>query len=343
MTSRMLITGVSGQDGTYLAAQLLGEGHDVIGALRPGAAPASLWRLQELKIAAHPRLCLREIDITDANACRELVAAETPRALFHFAAQSSVAESFRDPLGSARVNGLAALNLLEAVRVASAKTRFVLASTAQIFGDSPSAMLDESSPFRPSNPYAAAKQFAHASTVSYRASFGLHASCAILFNHESPLRDASFVSRKIAAAAIRLAREEGEALKLGNLDAQRDYGYAPEYAAAMALMAEQDQPDDYVIATGIATSVRHFATLVFQAAGFDLEWIGTGADEYARDRNSGRILIRVDPALFRPLDAHALVGNAAKARAKLNFVPRTSVAELAQRMAQAQMQHLSSP
>jgi GDPmannose 4,6-dehydratase len=342
MTSCALITGICGQDGAYLASRLLGEGCGVIGTMRPNAAPTSSWRLKELGIVEHPRLQLRELDITDENATRALIADAKPSSLFHFAAQSSVAESFRDPLGSARINGLAALSVLEAVRRTSPTTRFVLASSAEIFGDTSSSPLDESTPFRPNSPYGAAKQFAHSSTVAYRASFGLHASCAILFNHESPLRDANFVSRKIAAAAARLAQTDGDALTLGNLDAQRDYGYAPEYVAAMAAMAEQDPPDDYVIATGIATSVREFATFAFEAAGFDLEWRGASAKESARDRKSGRVLVRVDPALLRPVDARALIGNAAKARATLKFAPQTSVAELARQMVEAEIQRRRS-
>ncbi|HEX6834343.1 MAG TPA: GDP-mannose 4,6-dehydratase [Rudaea sp.] len=334
MNTKAIITGIGGQDGATLAARLLRDGRRVIGTLRPGTARESLWRLSELAIADHPLLELRDLPIEDA-ACRALLDDVRPYALFHFAAQSRVAESFRDPLGSARVNGLATVHLLEAIRTASPQTRFVLASTAEIFGDAPAGPADETTPFRPRNPYAAAKQFAHASTVAYRESFGLHASCAILFNHESPLRDDGFVTRKIAAAAVRLARSDGDPLALGNLDAQRDFGYAPEYVAAMERMAAQERADDYVLATGIATSIRDFTTLAFRAAGIDLAWTGQGVGETASDPQ-GRVLVRIDPDLFRPVDARVLVGNPAKARAKLGFEPRVDVAELALRMVQAQ-------
>lgn len=330
-----LITGISGQDGAYLAAQLLGEGDSVVGTLRPGATNESLWRLRELGIADHRRLHLRELNIEDAAACSSLLSELQPFSLFHFAAQSRVSESFRDPIAGARVNGLATLHLLEAVRRSSPQTRFVFASSAEIYGDASDGLPDEATPFRPNNPYGVAKHFAHASTVSHRTVFGVHASCAILFNHESPLRDPGFVTRKIAAAAVRLSNGTGEPLELGNLGAQRDFGYAPEYVAAMAAMARREQAGDYVLATGTATSIREFATSAFGAAGIDVAWHGVGADEHAVARD-GRLLVRVDPGLFRPADASVLVGNATKARNDLGFVPSTGVAALAKLMVEAE-------
>src|SRR5450755_1144194 len=204
MSRVALITGVSGQDGAYLAAQSLACGDQVVGARRPGSGADSLWRLRELDIVDHPSVRLVELDITDSAACHALLRAVQPFALFHLAGQSRVAESFRDPLTSARVNAMGTLHLLDAVRRESPQTRFVLASTAELFGDAQTFPQNEATPFAPRNPYAVAKQFAHSMTQSYRASFGLHASCAIAFNHESPLRDADFVTRKIAAAAVRL-------------------------------------------------------------------------------------------------------------------------------------------
>jgi len=329
---------VSGQDGAYLASQLLARGDRVVGTRRPGAARDGLWRLQELGIAEHPNLHVTELDTSSLDACRALLATQRPRALFHFAAQSRVGASLRDPYASALANGVGTLQLLEALRTASSHTRFVLASTAELFGCSASAPQNEMTPFAAANPYAAAKQFAHAMTQSYRVAHGLHASCAILFNHESPLRDADFVTRKIAAGAVHLARDAGAPpLALGNLDAERDFGYAPEYVAAMARMIEQPHGDDYVLATGIATSIRAFAELAFDAAGIRLSWHGSGADEQGRDAH-GRTLIVVDPALLRPLDAAVLVGDARKARARLGFAPATGVAELAHVMVQAERQ-----
>jgi len=331
-----LITGISGQDGAYLAALLLAQGATVTGTRRPGARDESLWRLRELGIAAHPRLRLATLDLEDAHGCHALLAEAQPSALFHLAAQSRVAESLRDPEASMRANGQGTLNLLEAVRTAAPRTHFVLASSAEIFGDAPHSPQHEQTPCAPRSPYAVAKHFAHVATQDYRVRHGLHASCAILFNHESPLRDADFVSRKIAAAAVRLARDAVQApLALGNLAARRDFGYAPEYVAALAAMAAQPQADDYVLATGIATSIREFATLAFAAAGIALDWRGSGVEECAWDAQ-GRRMVTVDPALFRAIDSAQLVGDASKARARLGFAPRTGVAELARLMVAAE-------
>jgi GDPmannose 4,6-dehydratase len=340
MSRSALITGICGQDGALLAAQWLERGDSVVGARNPGRGGESLWRLRELGIVGHPRLRLLDLDIVDAQACRSVVADVRPFALFHFAAQSRVSQSFRDPVASARINGMGALHLLEAVRLESAHTRFVLASTGEVFGDAPSGACNEASPLAPRNPYAVAKQFAQAMAQNYRAGYGLHGSCAILFNHESPLRDADFVTRKIAAAAVRLARGEGEALALGNLAARRDFGYAPEYVAAMMSMADQAQAADYVLATGIATSIREFAHLAFSAAGIALDWQGQGSDECARDRNTGRSMIQVSAEFFRPLDAAVLVGDATKARSQLGFAPATNVRALAQLMVEAELRRL---
>jgi GDPmannose 4,6-dehydratase len=337
MSAAQLITGVTGQDGAYLAARLLASGADVIGTRRPGGSDAGLWRLHELRIATHPRLRLVSVDITDAAACSTLVQQSRPGVLFHLAGQSRVADSLRDPQASMAANGQGTINLLQAVRNASPPTRFVLASSAELFGHATQTPQTEATPFAPLSPYALSKQVAHAATQAQRMQHGLHASCAILFNHESPLRDAAFVTRKIAAAAVRLARDPKAApLALGNLAAQRDFGYAPEYVAAMPAMAAREHADDYVLATGVATSIRTFADLAFAAAGVTLRWHGADVDEHATD-NQGRVLVTVDPALFRRVDAPVLVGDAAKARAQLGFAPRTGVAELAQLMVAAEL------
>ncbi|MDR3389388.1 MAG: GDP-mannose 4,6-dehydratase [Rudaea sp.] len=340
MSRTIVITGASGQDGAYLAMQALSRGVSVVGTRRPGSGAESLWRLRELGVLEHPQLRLVELDITDGAACCALLGAVQPFALFHLAAQTRVAASFRDPLATAQVNGFAALHLLDAVRRESAHTRFVLASTAELFGDPQTSPQNEVTPLAPRNPYAVAKQFAHAMTQSYRAGFGLHAGCAILFNHESPLRDADFVTRKIAAAAARLSNAAAEPLKLGNLQARRDFGYAPEYTATMLAMAEQAQPDDYVLATGVATSIRDFVDFAFAAAGIELDWRGHGAGEHAVGRRDGRVLVTVQADLFRPLDAAALTGDAAKARARLGFAPLTDVRALARLLVEAELRRL---
>ena len=329
--TRALVTGISGQDGALLAKHLLDAGVAVVGTHRPHREP-DLWRLRELGIAAHPRLRLVALDTGDAEACAELVAADAPDALFHLAAQSRVADSFRDPSASLIANGTSAVNLLEALRRHAPQAHFVLASSAEIFGTPTRAPQDESTPLAARTPYGLSKLVAHAAVGSWRASFGLRASSAILFNHESEWRDAAFVTRKISLGVARIALGLDTSITLGNLDARRDFGYAPDYVAAMARMATREHGDDYVLATGVAASIRDFATATFAAAGIALDRFGEGADEVGVEHGSDRVRVRVDPALLRPVDAPLLVGDAAKARRELGFAPSLDLAGLARRM-----------
>lgn len=330
-----LVTGIGGQDGAWLAARLLRDGVQVVGTHRPSST-AGTWRLDDLGIAAHPRLRLVALDPGDAAACRQLVADIAPDAIYHLAGQSRVADAFRDPLGSVAANGIGTLNLLEAMRRHAPDGHFVLAASAEIFGTAP-APQDEATPTQAASPYGLSKLVAHAAIGAWRASFGLTASSAILFNHESELRDEAFVTRKITRAAARIALGREREVALGNLDARRDFGYAPEYMDALVAMAAREQGDDYVLATGHAASVRDFAGAAFAAAGIELEWSGQGLDETGRDRRDGSLRVRVDPALLRPVDAPLLVGNAGKARALLGFAPRVGLAELTRRMVEADL------
>ena len=335
--SRALITGINGQDGAWLAAQLLAEGVTVIGTHRP-TSPAGNWRLQELGFASHPNLQLRALDSSNVAACRGLLNEIEPQAIFHLAGQSRVADSFRDPLGSIHANGIGTLNLLEAMRRETPAAHFVLASSAEIFGNPENAPQDEDTPLRPASPYGLSKLLAHSAMRSWRASFGLAASSAILFNHESELRDEVFVTRKISLGVARILLGRNEELALGNLDARRDFGYAPEYMAALANMADRESGDDYVLATGHAASVREFASAAFAAIGMPIEWQGEGATEIGREIESGKIRIHVDTRLLRPVDAPLLVGDAAKAREQLGFAPRIALVELTRRMVEADVQ-----
>ena len=334
--SRAMITGVSGQDGALLAAHLLGQGSKVIGTHRPGREP-DLWRLRELGIDAHPRLRLVALDPTDVAACAVAVAQAQPDVVFHLAGQSRVAESFRDPQASIAANGLSTVNLLEAVRVHAARAHVVLASSAEIFGVPEHAPQNEATPLAARSPYGLSKLIAHAAVASWRASFGLRASSAILFNHESALRDIAFVTRKLSVGVARIALGREASIALGNLDARRDFGYAPDYVAAMAAMAAREQGDDYVLATGVAASIRDFAFAAFAAAGIALDWFGDGMDEVGVERSSDRVRVRVDPAFFRPLDAPLLVGDASRARRELGFAPALDLATLARRMVEADL------
>lgn len=334
--TRVLVTGLGGQDGALLAARLLREGVEVVGTHRPQREPER-WRLRELGIDAHPLLRLVALDPTDAAACAERVAAARPRAVFHLAGQSRVAESFRDPLGSLAANGLSTVNLLEALRAHAPDAHFVLAASAEIFGVPERAPQDESTPPAARSPYGLSKLLAHAAVGSWRASYGLRASSAILFNHESELRDPAFVTRKISLGAARIALGRAQCIELGNLDARRDFGYAPDHVAAMAAMAERDTGGDYVLATGVAASVRDFAAATFAAACMPLDWFGEGADEVGVEHGSDRVRVRVDASLFRPVDAPLLVGDASKARRELGFAPSLDLAALARRMFEADL------
>ncbi|HEV7491183.1 MAG TPA: GDP-mannose 4,6-dehydratase [Rhodanobacteraceae bacterium] len=335
---RALITGIGGQDGALLATQLLGAGVAVIGTHRPGADEGDgFWRLRGLGVVDHPALALRALDPLDAQACRVLVGEIVPDAIFHLAGQSSVAASFRDPVGSIEVNGLGTVHMLEAMRANAPKAHFLLASSAEIFGAPEQAPQNESTPLAATSPYGLSKLLAHGAITSWRASFGLRASSAILFNHESEWRDPSFVTRKLSIGAARIALGREESITLGNLDACRDFGYAPDYVAAMAAMATREEGSDYVLATGHASSIRDFACTAFAAAGITLDWFGDGYDEAGVERGSDRVRVRIDRDLFRPSDAPLLVGDASRARKDLGFAPSLDAAGLARRMVEADL------
>ncbi|HET6545932.1 MAG TPA: GDP-mannose 4,6-dehydratase [Rhodanobacteraceae bacterium] len=326
-----LITGVSGQDGALLATHLLRAGVAVSGTHRPGRVP-DLWRLVELGIADSPRLQMHALDVTDTDACRRLVGELGADAIFHLAGRTRVAESFVDPLASVAANGWSTLNLLEALRSETPAAHFVLAASAEIFGAPDREPQDEATAPAPRTPYGLSKLLAHAAVASWRASFGIVASSAILFNHESELRDPAFVTRKISRAVARIALGRGETLILGNLDARRDFGYAPDYVAALATLGTRTQGEDFVLASGQAASIREFAGHAFAAIDIALDWRGRGIDEVAIERNGGRVLVRVDRALLRPVDAPSLLGDATRARRELGFAATLDVAGLARRM-----------
>lgn len=331
-----LITGVSGQDGSLLAAHLLAQGVAVVGTHRPGTAP-DVWRLRELGVVAHPRLRLVALDPVDPRACADCIAAIAPDALFHLAGQSRVADSFRDPRGSIAANGTSTINLLEAIRSQASKAHFVLASSAEIFGEPERAPQHERTPLAARSPYGLSKLIAHGAVGTWRASFGVRASSAILFNHESSLRDEAFVTRKLSRGVARIALGRETSIALGNLDARRDFGYAPDHVAAMAAMASRGHGDDFVLATGVASSIRDFATAAFAAAGIAIDWFGEGVDEVGVEHGSDRVRIRVDPAFFRPIDAPLLVGDATRARRELGFAPTLDLAGLARHMVEADL------
>jgi GDPmannose 4,6-dehydratase len=331
-----LITGITGQDGAYLARLLLSKGYSVHGVKRRSSSfnTGRIEDIYEDPHIEHPRLTLHYGDMTDSTNLIRIVQESQPDEIYNLAAQSHVQVSFETPEYTANADALGTLRLLEAIRILKleSKTRFYQASTSELYGLVQQTPQNERTPFYPRSPYAVAKLYAYWIVVNYREAYGLHASNGILFNHESPLRGETFVTRKItrAAAAIKLGKQER--LYLGNLDAQRDWGHAEEYAEGMWRMLQQPKGDDYVLATGVTTPVRQFVEWAFDEVGISLRWEGEGVDERGIDRATGTPVVLVDPRYFRPTEVDLLVGDATKARDVLGWVPRRSVRDLVREM-----------
>jgi GDPmannose 4,6-dehydratase len=336
-----LITGVTGQDGAYLAAFLLAKGYVVHGVKRR-ASSFNTSRVDHLYVDPHEhetRFFLHHGDLTDATNLIRLVQETQPDEIYNLGAQSHVQVSFETAEYSANADALGTLRLLEAVRILrmGARARFYQASTSELFGKAAEVPQRETTPFYPRSPYGAAKLYAYWITVNYREAYGYHASNGILFNHESPLRGETFVTRKItrAVAAIELGLQER--LYIGNLDARRDWGHARDYVEGMWLMLQQDAPDDYVLATGEAHSVREFVERAFACTEREILWRGRGIDEVGLDARSGKELVRVDPRYFRPTEVDLLQGDPSKARARLGWRHRTTFPELVREMVEADL------
>ncbi|MFC5752070.1 GDP-mannose 4,6-dehydratase [Actinomadura rugatobispora] len=332
-----LVTGISGQDGAYLAQLLLEKGYRVYGAYRRTSS-ANFWRIEELRIRDHPCLSLVEYDLTDLGSSIRLLEATRADEIYNLAAQSFVRVSFDQPVTTAQITGVGALNLLEAVRTVRPEARFYQASSSEMFGMAQQVPQNESTSFYPRSPYGIAKLFAHWMTVNYREAYGLFGVSGILFNHESPLRGREFVTRKITDGVARIKLGKLETLELGNLDAQRDWGFAREYVEGMWRMLNADTPDTFVLATNRTVSVRDFVTLSFRAAGIELRWRGGGLDERGVDAETGRELVRVNPQYYRAAEVDLLFGDASKARKVLGWQAETTVDELAAMMVDADIE-----
>ncbi|MFX1675630.1 GDP-mannose 4,6-dehydratase [Paraburkholderia sp. A2WS-5] len=333
---KAIITGVSGQDGAYLTKLLLDKGYQVVGTYRRTSS-VNFWRMNELGVTDHPSLELVEHDLTDAGSTLRLLERAQAGEVYNLAAQSFVGVSFDQPVTTAEVTGVGALNLLEGIRVINPKMRFYQASTSEMFGKVQAVPQREDTPFYPRSPYGIAKLFAHWSTVNYRESYDIFATSGILFNHESPLRGREFVTRKITDAVAKIKLGKQNVLELGNMDAKRDWGYASEYVEGMWRMLQADDPDTYVLATGRTETVRDFVTMAFAAAGFQLEWSGRAEREIGVDIATGRTLVRVSPRFYRPAEVDLLIGDASKARSKLGWEPQTSLEQLCQMMVTADL------
>jgi GDPmannose 4,6-dehydratase len=322
MTKKALITGITGQDGAYLTQLLLEKGYRVFGLLARRGSD-SLWRLRELKVDSHIQII--EGDLTDATSVMRAVLKVQPDEIYNLGAQSFVGTSWDQPVVTGMVNALGVTHALEAIRQCKPDARFYQASTSEMFGLIQSVHQDENTPFYPRSPYGVAKLYGHWITVNYRESFGLHASSGILFNHESPLRGPEFVTRKVSMAAARIKLGKQKKLRLGNIDAQRDWGFAGDYVEAMWLMLQQAKADDYVVATGVTTTVREMCRVAFAHVGLNYE-------DY----------LEIDPVLFRPAEVDVLLGNATKARTNLGWHPKTSLERLMQMMVEADLRRARS-
>jgi GDPmannose 4,6-dehydratase len=336
------VSGITGQDGAYLTRHLLSKGYRVFGGYRRTSSQ-NFWRLSELGVANHENLTLIEHDLTDLGSSIRALERAEPEEVYNLAAQSFVAVSFVEPTATAQISAIGALQLLEAVRIVNRKIRFYQASSAEMFGKVQSTPQDEATVFYPRSPYAVSKLFAHWSAVNYRESYDMFVSSGILFNHESPLRGPEFVTRKITQAVARISLGRQSMLKLGNLDATRDWGFAGEFVDGMWRMLQAEAPDTFVLATGAATSVRDFARQAFAVVGIDLEWAGAGDDEVGRCAASGRTVVTVDGALRRPAEVADLLGSPLKAGRILGWRPVTTVGELTRMMVDADLVREGAP
>jgi GDPmannose 4,6-dehydratase len=334
-----LITGITGQDGAYLAEFLLGKGYIVHGIKRRSSSfnTARIDHLYQDPHESGTRLFLHYGDLTDATSLQRIIEDTQPAEIYNLAAQSHVMVSFETPEYTANADGIGPLRILECIRQLKLinKTRFYQASTSELFGLVQETPQRETTPFYPRSPYGAAKLYAYWITVNYREAYGIHASNGILFNHESPIRGETFVTRKITRAVARIELGMEDMLWIGNLDAERDWGHAREYVDAMWRILQQEKPDDYVIATGKKYSVRRFIEMSFGEVGKTIQWEGKGEDEIGRDTKSGKVLVKIDPRFFRPTEVDQLVGDATKAREKLGWQPKIGIAELVREMVAA--------
>ena len=331
-----VITGVTGQDGAYLTELLLGKGYRVYGTFRRTSS-VDFWRLREVGALDHPNLRLTEFDLTDLSTCIRLLQVAKPVEVYNLAAQSFVGVSFEQPITTGEITGVGAVNLLEAIRLVDPGIRFYQASTSEMFGKVQAVPQSEETPFYPRSPYGAAKLYAHWMTVNYRESYGIFGSSGILFNHESPLRGLEFVTRKITDTLAKIKLGKASVLELGNLDAKRDWGFAKEYVEGMWRILQASSPDNFVLATGRTETVREFVTMAAAAAGFDLSFEGSGEHEIGVDRQSGRILVRINPKFYRPAEVELLIGDPSKARRELGWAPLTTLEQLCGMMVKADL------
>lgn len=333
---KAIITGVTGQDGAYLTKLLLEKNYQVYGAFRRSSS-VNFWRLDELGVLHHPNMQMLEFDLTDLGAAVRILQQTGADEVYNLAAQSFVGVSFDQPHTTAQITGIGALNLLEAIRIVNPKIRFYQASTSEMFGKVQSIPQTESTPFYPRSPYGVAKLYAHWMTVNYRESYGIFGSSGILFNHESPLRGREFVTRKITDAVAKIKLGQQDCLELGNLDAQRDWGFAEDYVEGMWRILQADEPDTFVLATNRTESVRTFVEMSFAAVDMAIEWQGAGENETGLCAKTGKTLVRVNSQFYRPAEVDLLIGDASKAKKVLGWEAATSLESLCHMMVEADL------
>jgi len=335
MSKRALITGITGQDGAYLAKLLLDKGYQVCGAYRRSAS-GNPWRLERLGIEKDVEMV--PLDLIEYSNILRCVESAQPDELYNLAAQSFVGLSFEQPLYTSDVDGMGVLRLLEVVRTVNPKIKFYQASTSEMFGKVQAIPQNEDTPFYPRSPYGVAKLYSHWMCRNYREAYGIHAASGILFNHESPLRGLEFVTRKITNAFARIHYGLQDVVELGNMDAKRDWGFAGDYVEGMWRMLQHSVPDDFVLASGETHSVREFVDRAAKASGFDVEWEGEAENTIAVDRKSGQTIVRINPEFYRPTEVDLLIGDATKAHKELGWKPDTSFDELVSMMVESDME-----
>ncbi|WP_457750251.1 GDP-mannose 4,6-dehydratase [Sulfurimonas sp.] len=333
---KAIVTGITGQDAPYLAELLLEKGYEVYGTYRRTSS-VNFWRIKELGIENNPHLHLIEYDLTDQSNSIRMVAEIQPDEIYNLAAQSFVGVSFEQPLATAHITGLGCAHLLEAVRIVNPKIKFYQASTSEMFGEVQEIPQTEKTPFYPRSPYGAAKMYAHWMVVNYRESYDMFATSGILFNHESPLRGLEFVTRKITDSVAKIKLGKLDHIELGNLNAKRDWGYAKDYVEGMYRMLQAEKPDTFVLATNRTQTVRDFVIMAFKAINVSLEFQGSGEDEIAIDKASGKTVVKVNPKFYRPAEVDILIGNPQKAKEKLGWEPKCTLEELCDMMVKADL------
>jgi len=338
---KAIVTGITGQDGAYLAQLLLEKGYSVYGTHRRTAS-TNFWRIEELGIQGSPNLHLVEYDLTDMGSSIRLLERAQPDEVYNLAAQSFVGVSFDQPITTAQITGLGAVNLLEAIRIVNPKIRFYQASTSEMFGLVQEVPQSEKTPLYPRSPYGCAKVYAHWMTINYRESFDIFGISGILFNHESPLRGLEFVTRKITDGLARVKLGKLSHIELGNLEAKRDWGYAKDYVEGMWRMLQAEKPDTYVLATGRTERVRDFVEMTCKALDIRIEWQGTGVDELGVDTATGNPIVKINPEFYRPAEVDLLIGDPAKAKTDLGWEATTTLEQLCAMMVEADLRRVES-